>query len=444
MYFGVPLHFYAPIRFYPVALYGWAVGPWGMDGPYSWGWAGDPWYGYYGPYFRPWGIYPRPSFWLTDYVIASTLQAAFQARAEARAEAQAAETDNGSAAPSAPMSDEVKEMIEAEVRRQLAEAQAEAQAQGPQVSPSNEGLPPSFSGSGSHLFLASDLVEVENTATGATCVIGGGDAIQMNGGLPRGGGDATLRVLASKGSNCPVGSTISVPVTDLVEMHNNMRETVEKGLDTLRSSQGTGNLPRMPAEAAGEPVLTAYAAQMHPDSDAEQVIAEEAGVADQIEREVTADASVPDDAVPVAGPGPAPAAPSRGSGLLATIQRGQSEGDVVRILGRPLNVSFQGGLKKLYEYPDGKVIFSNGEVADVQLSGAGAGTPAPRRAVEAPGQHSPPAGSRGNIAVGQSEREVISILGRPLNVSFQGGLRKVYEYRDRKIVFVDGAVSEVQ
>src|ERR1019366_5253305 len=122
------------------------------------------------------------------------------------------------------MSDEVKEMIEAEVRRQLAEAQAEAQAQGPQVSPSNEGLPPSFSGSGSHLFLASDLVEVENTATGATCVIGG-DAIQMNGGLPRGGGDATLRVLASKGSNCPVGSTISVPVTDLVEMHNNMRET---------------------------------------------------------------------------------------------------------------------------------------------------------------------------------------------------------------------------
>ena len=248
-------------------------------------------------------------------------------------------------------------------------------------------------------------------------------------------GDATLRVLASKGSNCPVGSTISVPVTDLVEMHNNMRESMEKGLDTLRSSQGTGNLPKMPVEAAGEPVLTEYAAQMHPDADAQQVIAEEAGLADQIEREVTADASVPADAVPVA---------VRGSGLLATVQRGQSEGDVVRILGRPLNVSFHGGLKKVYQYPDGKVFFSNGEVADVQLSGAGAAAPAPRRAVEAPGQPSAPAGSQGGIAVGQSEREVISILGRPLNVSFQGGLRKVYEYRDRKIVFVDGAVAEVQ
>jgi hypothetical protein len=433
MYFGVPLNFYAPIHFYPVALYGWAAGPWGMDGPYAWGWAGDPWYGYYGPYFRPWGVYPRASFWLTDYMIASTLQAAFQARAEARAEAQAAaETDTGSVAPQAPMSDAVKEMIEAEVRRQLAEAQAEAQAPGPQVSPSqvtlpNEGLPPSFSGDGSHLFLASDTVEVENTATGATCVIGGGDAIQMNGALPRGGGDATLRVLASKGSNCPVGSTVSVPVTDLVEMHNNMRESIEKGLDTLRSSQGTGNLPKMPAEAAAEPVLTEYAAQMHPDADAQQVIAEEAGLADQIEREVTADASVPADAVPVA---------VRGSGLLATVQRGQSEGDVVRILGRPLNVSFHGGLKKVYQYPDGKVLFSNGEVADVQLSGAGAA------AAPAPVQSGAPAVSRGGIAVGQSEREVISILGRPLNVSFQGGLRKVYEYRDRKIVFVDGAVAE--
>jgi hypothetical protein len=330
------------------------------------------------------------------------------------------------------MLDAVKEMIEAEVRRQLAEAQAEAQAPGPQVSPSqvtlpNEGLPPSFSGDGSHLFLASDTVEVENTATGATCVIGGGDAIQMNGALPRGGGDATLRVLASKGSNCPVGSTVSVPVTDLVEMHNNMRESIEKGLDTLRSSQGTGNLPKMPAEAAAEPVLTEYAAQMHPDADAQQVIAEEAGLADQIEREVTADASVPADAVPVA---------VRGSGLLATVQRGQSEGDVVRILGRPLNVSFHGGLKKVYQYPDGKVLFSNGEVADVQLSGAGAA------AAPAPVQSGAPAVSRGGIAVGQSEREVISILGRPLNVSFQGGLRKVYEYRDRKIVFVDGAVAE--
>ena len=445
MYFGVPLNFYAPMHFYPHALYGWAGGPWAMDGPYSWGWAGDPWYGYYGSYFRPWGVYPRASFWLTDYMIASTLQAAFQARAEARAEAQAAaETDSGSVAPQAPMLDAVKEMVEAEVRRQLAEAQAEAQAPGPQVSPSNEGLPPSFGGGGSHLFLASDLIEVENTSTGATCVIGGGDAIQMNGALPRGGGDATLRVLASKGSDCPVGSTVSVPLTDLVEMHNSMRESIEKGLDTLRSSQGTGNLPRMPAEATGEPVLTEYAAQMHPDADAQQVIAEEAGVADQIEREVTADASVPDDAVPVAEPGFSPSAPSRASGLLATVQRGQSEGDVVRILGRPLNVSFQGGLKKVYQYPDGKVFFSNGEVADVQLSGAGAAAPAPRRTVEAPGQSSAPAASRGGVAVGQSEREVISILGRPLNVSFQGGLRKVYEYSDRKIVFADGAVVEVQ
>jgi hypothetical protein len=185
---------------------------------------------------------------------------------------------------------------------------------------------------------------------------------------------------------------------------------------------------------------------MRPDADAAQVIAEEAGLANQIEQEVTADANVPDDAEPLPEPGPAPLAPappapSRGSGLLATIQPGQPEGDVIRILGRPLHVSFQGGLKKLYEYPDGRVLFSNGEVADVQLSGASAGAVS-RRAVEAPSPGV--ARSRGNIMAGQSESEVIAILGRPLSVSFQGGLRKVYEYGDRKIVFVDGSVSGVQ
>ena len=31
-----------------------------------------------------------------------------------------------------------------------------------------------------------------------------------------------------------------------------------------------------------------------------------------------------------------------------------------------------------------------------------------------------------------------------MRTSFLGGLRKMYEYKDRKVVFVDGNVSEVQ
>jgi hypothetical protein len=53
-------------------------------------------------------------------------------------------------------------------------------------------------------------------------------------------------------------------------------------------------------------------------------------------------------------------------------------------------------------------------------------------------------GAGGAIAAGLSESEVTAILGQPLHVSFLGGLKKMYEYSDRKIVFVDGNVSEVK
>jgi hypothetical protein len=46
--------------------------------------------------------------------------------------------------------------------------------------------------------------------------------------------------------------------------------------------------------------------------------------------------------------------------------------------------------------------------------------------------------------VGLSESEVVAILGEPLRISFLGGVKKVYEYLGRKIIFTDGSVSEVQ
>jgi hypothetical protein len=476
-YNGVALNFYAPMRYYPLALYGWALDPWLDLVDYSWGWGGDPWFVYYGPYFRPWGRYARGSLWLTDFLIGRTLQAAFLAREEARAAgAVAAAAEPAEAA--APMSDEVKEKIEAEVRSELAESQAEAgQSQGP-----SEALPPSFNDKGAHLFLASNNLEAQNTASGETCVIGEGDAIEMNGGLPRRGSNVSVLVRASKGSNCPVNSAVSIPLTDLVEMRNNMRETVEQGLEALRAGQGAGNLPRLPVEAAGEPTLTAFAASMQPDADVVQALEEAASQADQIEQEVMADYGSPP---PGGMPAPAPASPAvdNQAGLLASIQTGQTESQVIAILGQPLKASFLGGLKKQYEYGAGKVTFTNGEVSDVELSAAGAAAAPPQaapapprsrlggvpgavsRAVQAgiggvlPSRNksgaapnpeqapavAPPSGTAGSqVTIGQTESEVVAALGEPLRVSFLGGLKKMYEYRDCKIIFTDGSVSEVQ
>ena len=57
----------------------WAYNPWASPVAYGWGWGGSPWYGYYGAYFQPYPYYAAPSLWLTDYLIAANLQAAYEA-----------------------------------------------------------------------------------------------------------------------------------------------------------------------------------------------------------------------------------------------------------------------------------------------------------------------------------------------------------------------------
>jgi hypothetical protein len=71
VYYGhVPGYYYAP-RFYA-----WAYAPWGAPVAFAWGWG--PWYGAYGYYFAPYPAYAGPAFWLTDYVVAENLQAAYE------------------------------------------------------------------------------------------------------------------------------------------------------------------------------------------------------------------------------------------------------------------------------------------------------------------------------------------------------------------------------
>ena len=48
-----------------------------------------PWYGYYGDYFAPYPVYPSAAFWLTDYMIAASLQDAYAAQAAAAQQAAA-------------------------------------------------------------------------------------------------------------------------------------------------------------------------------------------------------------------------------------------------------------------------------------------------------------------------------------------------------------------
>jgi hypothetical protein len=84
---GVFLNVYAPVRYYPVAFYGWAYTPWVRPVVYPWGWVGAPWFGFYGFYFTPYPVYASPALWLTDYLLAADLAAQYAAQQQLQAQA---------------------------------------------------------------------------------------------------------------------------------------------------------------------------------------------------------------------------------------------------------------------------------------------------------------------------------------------------------------------
>jgi hypothetical protein len=95
---------------------------------YSWGWEGRGWYhSYYGPYWTTYAVYPAPSYWVTDWMVAGYLQDHYEAQIsvdQARAEAQAARDEAARAQQAAQAAQDQAEIAEAKA----AQAQAELRA----------------------------------------------------------------------------------------------------------------------------------------------------------------------------------------------------------------------------------------------------------------------------------------------------------------------------
>jgi len=281
-YRGIAFHVYAPGFYYAPAFYGWAYGPWAAPVAWEWGWAVHPWYRYYGPWFRPYPIYTSPSLWLTDYLVAQTLEAAYEERAAAAAASRRALLAADFA--STPMTLEVKQAIAEEVRRQLALENAEARAgiQNP-PDPGSSGLARMLNDRTSHVFVVATGLEVMSSI--GACALTEGDVIQLNGPAAPNAVTANLLVLANKGNDCRKGSLVTVGLADLQEMQNHMRETIDRGLRELHSKQGKGGLPAAPPAATKAPVQTEFAAiAPPPDPNGEAEIRQQAADASQAVR----------------------------------------------------------------------------------------------------------------------------------------------------------------
>ncbi|MGO9008501.1 MAG: hypothetical protein ACLQPN_00235 [Bryobacteraceae bacterium] len=351
-YHGVYVNPYYPSFYYRPAFYGWVYNPWVNPIAYGWGWGGNPWYGYYGAYFTPYPVYAGPSLWLTDYLIANSLQAAYQAQAAAMVDP-------------APLTPEVKQLIADEVKQQVALENTEAAAANPNAEPdsASSSIQRLLTDGRPHVFVAGTDLDVTDAA-GNECSLSEGDAIQLRGAVAPDAQAANLAVLASKGGKeCPRGDVVSVALQDLQDMQNHMRETIDAGMQELQKKQGQSGLPAAPAAAAAPPAespMAALAPPPPPDSEVSAEINQQSQEADQAEKEATADAAA-------SGPGPnAAAAPAAAPAAQpVSIDVGQTIDQVTAALGTPLKM-VNLGAKQIYVYKDMKVTFKDGKVVDVQ------------------------------------------------------------------------------
>jgi hypothetical protein len=274
---------YAPGFFFAPAFYGWAYNPWYQPIGWGWGWGvATPWYGFYGGWFTPFPTYASPAFWLTDYIISQNLAAAYAAHQEGGEEVAAGGGE-------AVLSPEVKQQIADEVRAQIALENQEAQvtAAGQDIDPGSSGIGRLLTDGKQHIFVANGALDVVDAGSGAECALSDGDVLQLTGPPAADATSADLVVLASKGGNeCGKTATVTVNFSDLQEMQNSMRQTLDTGLKELQAKQGTGGIPQAPPSTQAAPTQAPYAAIAPPPDPAdEQQIQQQEAAAQQAEQQ---------------------------------------------------------------------------------------------------------------------------------------------------------------
>jgi hypothetical protein len=295
-YHGAAYYGYVPPVYYGPAYYGWAYNPWPAPVAYGWGWGGAPWYGAYGYYFAPAPVYPYPSLWLTDYLLAANLQAAYEAQAAANAEnipadgfQQPAYGGGGDEAP-AVMSAALKEEIAAEVKAEIA-AEKEAAAH-PEPAGAVSSTPPAGGQTGPdetpaaldpahRIFIVSQVISSSNE-DGTDCSLSPGDVLKRVDDTPDADSNVKVLVASSQKNDCGVGSQVPVSVQDLQDMRNDFAAKISEGLGKLAENQGKNGIPSGPP-AASKPNP---AGQAQPDLTVESDLNAQQAEASQAEKEV--------------------------------------------------------------------------------------------------------------------------------------------------------------
>ena len=238
-YGGVMIYSPVPALVFAPAYYGYLLNPWAQPivyGPY-WGWAGQPWYGYYGAVFTPYPRYYSADQWLTDYLVSTSLQQAYDAQVAA---------GDAPSGPPPPITDEEKALIAQDIHAELARQQQQAAQPQPQqdsgtgVVGDNSAQAPAAATNEvpealqDHIFTVYTAPMQVEMASGTTCNLMAGDMLFRTGNTPNSDNTVDVQVKSGHGDAshtdlCAPEAHAKVQLADLQEMYNHKRELLAEG-----------------------------------------------------------------------------------------------------------------------------------------------------------------------------------------------------------------------
>jgi hypothetical protein len=252
---------------YPAVYYNWALAPWPRPIAYTWGWRVQPWYPMYGVLFVPYPVYTSPDQWMTDYMIAQSMQGAYAAQNSAPAPQPAPEQPAGapaqdpelaspppqpgdtslvpqsgdaSPAPAAPppaITPQVKAELNSQIKVQLQEQQAAAATPATLRTPNT---PPALRPN--HVFF--EVVQPLTVATAhGHCSLSANDYLKRTGGMSNDDWMIPVVVELSRPSDCPEGLQTRIGLNDLNAMENEQEARVLEAMQAASKSMGPNGPP---------------------------------------------------------------------------------------------------------------------------------------------------------------------------------------------------------
>jgi hypothetical protein len=274
---------------YPGVYYAWALTSWPHPVSYAWGWRAQPWYPVYGSVFTPYPAYTSPDLWMTDYIIAQSMQTAYQAQPGAPVSApvqqnipvapapdssvavplaqpgaatpppqpsevpQVLQTSAASSAPVAgppTITPQVKAQLNTQIKVLLQEQQAAAATPATLTSQST---PPALRPN--HVFFqVVQPLDVPLSIVAGHCSLNANDYIKRTGEMSDDDWMIPVEVELSRSSDCPEGLRTRIGLNDLNAMENEQEAQVMEAMQAASKSMGPNGPPSGPG---AHPILIA-------------------------------------------------------------------------------------------------------------------------------------------------------------------------------------------